>query len=252
MPIPQPPKAVTFDCWSTLIADVDWDATLVRRREALVQIAASKGWDLDPEKAVELIEASWREHVQAWREGRLYGAAGAAKWVVGQLVADRQITEEEAASVASELAAHMEDATSSVGTRVVEGAIEAVAKVRAAGIPTALICDTGFTPSRLVRSFLDGHGFELDHYFFSDEVGVPKPHAKIFRTALDAVGAHPSDAVHIGDLRRTDIAGARAVGMATIRFAGIHDDGWEPEDVSGDEADHVLRHWDDLTNVIGI
>jgi HAD superfamily hydrolase (TIGR01549 family) len=252
MQIPRPPKAITFDCWSTLIADVDWDATLVRRQQALVQIASSNGWDLDPEKAVELIEGSWREHVQAWREGKLYGAAGAARWVIGQLTADADITEEEAEALANELATQMEDATSQVGTKVVDGAIEAITKVMEAGIATALICDTGFTPSRLVRGFLKEHGFELDHYFFSDEVGVPKPHVKIFSAALDAVGVDASQAIHIGDLRRTDIAGGRAAGMATIRFAGIHDDGWEPEDVTGEEADHVLRHWDELHEVIGI
>jgi len=31
--------------------------------------------------------------------------------------------------------------------------------------------------------------------------------------------------LHVGDLRRSDIAGARAAGMGTVRFAGANDDG---------------------------
>jgi FMN phosphatase YigB (HAD superfamily) len=30
--------------------------------------------------------------------------------------------------------------------------------------------------------------------------------------------------VHVGDLRRTDVAGARDMGMHAARFKGVHDD----------------------------
>ena len=124
---------------------------------------------------------------------------------------------------------------------------------RPAWIPTALICDTGFTPSRVVREALRMHSLHLDHYFFSDEVGIPKPHAPMFLAALEATGAKPAEAVHIGDLRRTDVAGARAAGMAAIRFAGVHDDGWLAEDCQPDvEADAVLYRWADLSELLGL
>ncbi|MCA1840705.1 MAG: HAD family hydrolase [Actinobacteria bacterium] len=252
MHLPRPPKAVTFDCWSTLISDIDWDATTRQRCDALVSIGEQRGWDLDKERAIELIEASWQEHVQTWRKGKVFGSIGAARWVVARLVEDDHVTSQEADEIANELALQLEDATSRVGTKVVEGAVSAVQAVRDSGIATALICDTGFTPARHVRGFLGEHGIELDHYFFSDEVGVPKPDPRIFMAALDACGCSPEQAIHIGDLRSTDIAGARGVGMATIRFAGIHDDEWYPEEVSGEEADQVIKRWDELASVIGI
>ena len=225
---------------------------MVHRQKALVDIAARKKVHLDMEKAAELIESSWQEHVSAWRRGHPFGAPSAARWLLGRLDPRSDPGEPIDDELADELAEAIEGATSEVGTRVVEGAGEAVAAVRAAGIRTALVCDTGFTPGRYVRQFLDEHGIELDYYFFSDEIGMPKPFPPIFQAALKATGAAPADAVHIGDLRRTDIAGAHRAGMAAIRFAGVHDDAWSPEDSSGAEADAVLRNWADLTSLLGI
>ena len=81
---------------------------------------------------------------------------------------------------------------------------------------------------------------------------MPKPHAPMFVAALEATGARPGDAVHIGDLRRTDVAGARAAGMAAVRFAGVHDDGWLEEDCRDAEADAVLYRWADLPALLGL
>jgi FMN phosphatase YigB (HAD superfamily) len=243
MSIPRPPKAITFDCWSTLINDIDWKATVRRRVEVLVEVAARHRVELHPERAAELIEGSWKVHVDAWRRGEVFGNVGASRWCAEQLgvEAPEQLADELAEAIGG---------TSEGGTYVIEGAAEALVTVREAGIPTALVCDTGFTPGSQVRRFLDEHGLELDHYFFSDEVGSPKPYPRIFLAALEALGVDPSYAVHIGDLRRTDVAGARGVGMATIRFTGAHDDGWESES-EGEEADAVLARWADLPAIIG-
>jgi len=246
MPIPRPPETVTFDCWSTLLVDVDVQAALEARVAALVRASAGCGLDLEPERARELMEAAWQEHVAAWRQGGLFGPEGAAHWCLAQLGL------EDAAEIVEELAEEIAKGTLDSGTRAVEGAGEALEALRSRDIPTALICDTGLTPSRVVREALRRHGLALDHYFFSDEVGVPKPDPRIFSAALLAAGAEPHTAVHIGDLRRTDVAGARATGMGSIRFAGVHDDGWLPEDCQAEEADAVLYHWDDLPFLLGI
>jgi HAD superfamily hydrolase (TIGR01509 family) len=255
MPIPRPPKAVTFDCWSTLISDTNWEKTMLRRREALVDIAKRNDVDLTLQRAEELIDAAWQQHMAAWRSGKIFGARGAASWILGQLNlpafsqnGDRSAQEE----LEAELAFAIESATSAVGTYVLDGAVDALEAVKSAGIGTALVCDIGFTSPRFVRQFLDEHGLKLHHYFFSDEVGAPKPHPPIFEAALAATRASPDEAVHIGDLRRTDIAGARNAGMGTIRYTGVHDDAWPPEDTGGEEADAVIQHWSELPPLIGI
>lgn len=254
MAIPKPPKAVTFDCWSTLISDKNWEQTMLHRQHSLIEIAAKRGVEISQERSKQLIEAAWEQHVMSWRAGGVFGARGAADWILGQLgipvVSESGSSAE--AELAAELALAIESATSGVGTYVLDGAVEAVEAVRAAGIGTALVCDVGFTPARFVRGFLSNHGIKLDHYFFSDEVGTPKPYAPIFLAALEATGAAPHEAVHIGDLRRTDIAGARNAGMGTIRYTGLHDDMWTPEESLGEEADEVMDHWSKLPGILGI
>jgi HAD superfamily hydrolase (TIGR01549 family) len=246
VPIPKPPQAVTFDCWETLLTNHNWEQNVQARIEALIHLASGEGVELAAERARELIEGSWREHVEAWRRGALFGPAGASRWCLEQLglhMNDR---------LAAELTEALAAVTTVASTRVIEGAAEALASIRSRRIPTALICDTGFTPGPQVKKLLADHGLKLDHYFFSDEFGSPKPHPSIFKAALKATGAEPSLAVHIGDLRRTDIAGARASGMATIRFAGTNDDSSGSEEHEGQEADALLSHWGDVYALLGL
>ena len=246
MNLPKPPEAVTFDCWGTLINDLDGQRAMEIRAQALQTAAAKRGLNLELGKAAELVYAAWRRHLATWRKGEPYGSLGAAEWIAAQLPfpGDEDLL--------GELTEGLQTAVRQVGTRQVEGAADTLTLLRALGIPTALICDTGMTPGRIIREFLASHGIELDHYLFSDEVGKPKPSSRIFQAALAATGAAAAHAIHIGDLRRTDIAGARGAGMATIRFIGVHDDGYGNEDTTGDEADAVLESWADLPALIGV
>ena len=107
----------------------------------------------------------------------------------------------------------------------------------------------GITPSVGLRRLLEVHG--LLHFFdgwsFSDEVGRYKPAPEIFEHALAYLDSTPAETAHIGDIRWTDIAGARAIGMTTIRYRGINDD------LDGDpEADHVIDHHDELLGSLGL
>ena len=240
---------MTFDCWSTLIADIDGEEAVRLRAVALSEIAGRLGVVLEYDQARRLIEEAWLEHVAVWRNGGVFGPEGAARWCLDRIGVSGN---GDKADLTGELASAIESATSHVGVRVVEGAADALELVRSRGIPTALVCDTGFTAGRSVRRALAANGLALDFLFFSEEVGTPKPHPPIFLAALEATGAEPDRAVHIGDLRRTDVAGARAVGMGTIRFTGVHDDTWTEEDSVGDEADAVLHRWADLGPVLGL
>ena len=52
-----------------------------------------------------------------------------------------------------------------------------------------------------------------------------KPAPEIFEHALAGLGGvDPAEAAHVGDLRRTDIAGARAMGILALRYRGVNDD----------------------------
>ncbi|HVL81957.1 MAG TPA: HAD family hydrolase [Actinomycetota bacterium] len=208
-------RAVTFDCWGTLLTDRDFARATSTRVNALLEHAGGK---LSFEQASELLDRAWKTHYDQWVAGCHYGAEGMADFCVSELGSPREM--------AAALCAAFEDAAAEGDVEPLPGAVETLRGLREAGLRTALVCDTGFTPGRMVRRFLAELGLDehLEFLAFSNEVGVPKPHERMFRTALDAIGVAPEDAVHVGDLRRTDIAGAQAAGMRAIRIRAVTDD----------------------------
>jgi FMN phosphatase YigB (HAD superfamily) len=64
---------------------------------------------------------------------------------------------------------------------------------------------------------------------------------------LRSLEASPGAAMHVGDLRRTDIAGAAALGMRTVRYRALHDD---PGANGGIEADFILDSHPELPGLV--
>ncbi|MDH5683598.1 MAG: HAD family hydrolase [candidate division WOR-3 bacterium] len=83
-----------------------------------------------------------------------------------------------------------------------------------------IICGSGLTPGKVIRLVLKKKNI-FDYFqsqVFSDEVGYEKPHPAIFEKSLNELGVKPEQAIHIGDLLDTDIAGAKAFGMKAVWF----------------------------------
>jgi putative hydrolase of the HAD superfamily len=248
-------RAVTFDCWGTLIADRDMSRSMARRAQA---IADASGGHLSMDEARAVMDRAWQVHHDAWVGGAHYGSDGMARFCAEVLGAEDE-------SVVERLCVAFEEASVDGEVFALPGARDALVALREAGIRTALVCDTGFTPGRLVRRFLGEFGF-LDHLeflAFSNEVGVPKPDARIFRAALDAIDTRPEHAVHVGDLRRTDVAGAKAVGMRAIRITAVNDTGTvagqpggvaarlaPPRERELPEADVVIGSYDEFLDAL--
>jgi putative hydrolase of the HAD superfamily len=68
---------------------------------------------------------------------------------------------------------------------------------------------------RLARA---GIGELFDHQGLSGVTGVRKPDPRAFTLAAEALAVTPVDCVMVGDRIDNDIAPARALGMAAIRF----------------------------------
>ncbi len=111
-----------------------------------------------------------------------------------------------------------------------------------------IVCDVGFSGGALLRDLLAREGLlgHFDGWSFSDETGHYKPAPQAFEAALRSLGARPEEAMHVGDLRRTDVAGAAALGMRTVRYRGLQDDG----DDGGMEADFVVDSHLELITLI--
>ncbi len=237
------PSAVTFDCWSTLLYEGDWVLAHARRVERLREAAQEAGRPVSLEEATRAFDSAWSRHMQLWAEGEATGAREVARWGLEILGIDA------ADPAARELVAFYEEASHSSDVCALPAARETLDALGRAGIPCALVCDTGLTPGRVVRRHLDRLGLldGLAAQIFSDEVGVPKPDPRIFREALGALGVGPERAIHVGDLRRTDVAGARSLGMRSVRIRARYDDTTELP-----EGDFVVDSHSALRDLLGV
>jgi len=235
-------RAVTFDLWNTLLTSTPGAVEIRSRswREVIVERGLDIGDDL-LHGTLSMLPTRFDEE---WRAGRQYGPTEALADCFTAF-GDRLASEDRDA-----LAAAFEAASYELKVAPVADAAEVLSAVAATGVAVGIISDTTLAVGRHLRTYLDQHRI-LQHVTFaafSDEVGVYKPDPAIFRATLDGLGIDdPTTVAHVGDLRRTDVAGARAMGMVTVRFRGVVDD---PED--GAEADHVIDRLADLPRVLGL
>jgi FMN phosphatase YigB (HAD superfamily)/predicted kinase len=218
--VPLRVDAVTFDCWSTLIFESSWQEAHARRVAALAQAAREAGRSVSNDEAGVAFDAAWEHHMRLWREG----VASGAQQVAVSALAGLGLRAPHPAL--DHLTRSFQEASHSEGVVALPGAGDTLERLAQAGVRRALICDTGLTPGRVVRTHLERLGLLplLEVQVFSDEIGVPKPDPRAFMAALEPLATAPQRALHVGDLRRTDVAGARSVGMATARIHAHHDD----------------------------
>jgi FMN phosphatase YigB (HAD superfamily) len=233
-------EAVTFDFWNT-IARVPTGAMTEARERAVAAACESNEVAVEAELLTRSLEQLGLDWERSWARGRhlpprdaaeslvrALGVEGAAREMVAEafLGAGREVELELAPDIGASLEA-----------------------LREREIRLGIVCDVGFSGGELLRELLDGEGL-LAHFSgwaFSDEVGHYKPAPQIFEAALTSLEAKPEEAMHVGDLRRTDVAGAAAHGMRTIRYRGMNDDG---EADTGPEAEFVVDSHGELLDVI--
>lgn len=234
-------RAVTFDLWNTLLTSSP-GAVEIRSR-FWSEVIDERGLEIDADLLHGTLSMLPDRFDEEWRAGRQYGPTEALADCFTAF-GDRLTSEDRDA-----LAAAFEAASYELKVAPVADAADVLSAVAATGVAVGIISDTALATGRHLRTYLDAYGI-LQHVTFaafSDEVGVYKPDPAIFAAALDGLGiGDPATAAHVGDLKRTDVAGARAMGMSTVRFRGVVDD---PED--GAEADHVIDRLADLPRVLG-
>ncbi len=210
-------RAVTFDFWHTLVAEhpgtmrrmqlEGWSRLLTRaghaRDVADLEAAFAKNW--------QRFEEHW------WSNAGQYTPTDSVLF----------ITEELSVDPTDELRSSLIDSYRIVGEaaelEVAPGLEACLRSLREAGVRLGIVCDVGLTSSPTLRARLERLGVldAFDSWSFSDETGVFKPATEAFRAALDPLGVDPRDAAHIGDNERTDIAGANALGMVSVRYEGL-------------------------------
>ncbi len=91
---------------------------------------------------------------------------------------------------------------------------ETLAELRRRRLRLGLISNWDERLPRLLEELGLAASFEVVAY--SQEVGVEKPHCRIFETVLERLALPAARVLHVGDRRRQDVEGARAVGMRAM------------------------------------
>lgn len=234
-------EAVTFDFWNT-IATVPPGAMTEARQRAIAAALQSNDVEVEADLLLAGLQQVGLDWEKAWSEGRHLAPHEAAVALVRHLGVE---------GAAREMVA---EAFLGAGRKVplefAPGIHACLAALRERDLRLGIVCDVGFSGGELLRELLGAEGLlgHFEGWGFSDEVGHYKPSPQIFEAALAALGAEPGEALHVGDLRRTDVAGAAALGMRTVRYRGMNDES-DVEDGSA-EAEFVLDSHDELPDVL--
>jgi putative hydrolase of the HAD superfamily len=235
-------RAVTFDYWNTLFADVHGQARERRRAEVLGTELEALGYsasqaELDRalQSAFDFFDRVWIDEVRTPSCGELVDS------ILATLVA--RVPE----PVRERLVSRFELLVLDLPPEPMPGALYAL-PLLAERYRLAVICDTGYSPGQVLRELLERNGMLacFEYLYFSNEHGMSKPDVRVFRRTLEALDTRAAEAAHVGDLQRTDIAGAQAAGMSAVHFIGAND-----HDAPYTTADLLVRHFDELPAALG-
>jgi FMN phosphatase YigB (HAD superfamily) len=240
-------RAVTFDFWNTLIR-ADDGGFRERRTARWLELLASEGIEVDADQVVAAMFHAGGRFDANWKANRFYGAADSIDDMLDHLGAQvSPATRQHLLEVITD-PPHVPTPAPNVA--------DALEALRSAGIRIGIICDVGLAPSPTLRRFLERNALldHFDHWSFSDEVGTFKPDPAIFAHAHAGLGGlEPAETAHVGDLRRTDIAGAQGVGALAVRYSGIFDDPGSADDGTDQvEGDAVIADHADLLGALGL
>ncbi|HEY1686265.1 MAG TPA: HAD family hydrolase [Tepidisphaeraceae bacterium] len=126
-----------------------------------------------------------------------------------------------------------------------EGAIELIKDLRAHVISTGIITN-GRADMQSAKIANLGLTRLVDAIVISEPLGIKKPDARIFQTALAKLDCHADSALFVGDHAILDIGGAKAVGMRTAWITLSRK--WE----QGDPPNFRICHLHQLRKIVKI
>ncbi|MBI1926523.1 HAD family hydrolase [Candidatus Poribacteria bacterium] len=211
-------KAITFDFWQTLYAD---SSELSRKRQAMRaerchQFLVERGYHCTPTEVDDGFQAAYHFVTERWHRHR---GVTENEWIqVFFQTLQLNFAQPALDGFVKFIGEVLLDTPPVLLPYIREVLPELSTKYR-----LGVISDTGLTPGRVLRQLMERS--QILQYFtvqtFSDETMYTKPEAVQFHSTLRRLNVEPVEAVHIGDLVRTDIVGAKNAGMKAIRFSGV-------------------------------
>lgn len=211
-------RAVTFDLTGTLIH-------APRLGEIYSEVLGRHGVKVAPERAASLVREVWRELdclAHPARDRFVAHPQGARGWWRRLLERFCERLEKPPPDpfAAAEL---FERFAGPDAWEIYPEVGDVLTELRRMGFKLGLVSNWD---ERLPR-LLDGLDLAapFDAVVYSQEVGAEKPHQRVFGTALDRLDLPPARVLHVGDRRRQDVEGARAVGMHALLLSRENGDG---------------------------
>lgn len=209
-------KAITIDFWNTLFDSSNGDERNQIRQKIIIEEIAKFNVKIEPEQFSEAMAASWEHFNNIWKNDlRTPAPKESVEFFIQYLSLPLQ------SDSVDRIVKVFAESILDYPPKLIYGVKEAL-DILSVKYQLSIVSDTGFSPGSVLRRLLDREGIKgyFKSFSFSDETGVSKPHQKAFLTALEPLGCLPENALHIGDIEFTDIAGAKKIGMKAIRFSG--------------------------------
>jgi HAD superfamily hydrolase (TIGR01509 family) len=210
----RPVRAILFDAGDILYYRP-------KRGERLARFLESCGLEVKPEP---------RDALKLVRDQAMTGRVSKREYLEHRL---RTLGVEDAAHIERGVEVLQEEADS---VAFFDGARETLHELKRRGYRLGIITDT-YHAKETKLAWLRRNGIDhvWDVFVSSCEEGVRKPAPEIYHAALDRLGLRPVEAAFVGH-KRSELDGARAVGMATV--------GFNHEETA--EADHFVKRFSDL------
>jgi len=237
-------KAITIDFWNTIFDSSGGTERNKIRQDALLAEIGKYNRHISREEFEEALRSSWKYFNGIWRnEHRTPNVVDSINffWHKLELPDDKDSIERLATAFARSILYHPPAMMEGVKSK-----LESLSK----NYKLAIVSDTGLSPGTVLCELLADSGIicYFSAFSFSDETGVAKPHSLAFTTALDSLDISPEFALHIGDIERTDVVGAKQLGMKSVRFAGDATAQFAKENPSMTQADAEIKSWNELTD----
>ena len=235
-------RAVTFDFWSTLFADTRGREREELRATVLADTLRAAGLQASHPALSESLRASWDYFDRVWaHEHRTPPCSELVDAILGSLGVQLP------AELFDPLVDRFERLVLELPPEPMPGAVYTMPQL-AERYRLALICDTGYSPGAVLRQLLDRHDLlgYFEYTYFSNEHGMSKPDPRVFLHVLEELGVRPAEAAHVGDIQRTDVAGAQAAGMIAVHFVGANN-----ADVPHSTGDVMVSHFEELPQALG-
>lgn len=212
-------KAITFDFWQTLYADSDknWRKRQTIRVKRCHTYLSNCGYtcpltdvEFGLEEAYNLVSSLWHQHRGISVKRCMERFAEVLQLQLQDVDLDQLIECLGAAFLEA--------------PPIIMPYVKPVISRLSKNYPLGIISDSALTPGSFARKLMarDGILRFFTAFTFSDETDYTKPQVVQFHSTLAELNAKPAEAVHIGDIFRTDIVGAKNAGMKAIRFTGFN------------------------------